>query len=181
MIKQVQQVMRPQDILVLLKIVAQGDRPWYHHTLAEALFMSQSEVSKSLERSRYAGLMDASRKKVMKQSVLEFLQYGIRYVFPQQPGPVVRGLPTAHSALPLNELIAGNEKYVWLSATGSDRGQSIIPLYPTVPKAIQLDEDLYYMLALVDAIRVGKTRERELAVNLLKKYLIYDQSQGNKH
>jgi len=167
MIKQVQQVMRPQDILVLLKIVAQRDQPWYHHTLADALFMSQSEVSKSLERSRYAGLMDASRKMVMKQSLLEFLQYGIRYVFPQQPGPVVRGVPTAHSASPLKEQIASNEKYVWPSATGSDRGQSIIPLYPSVPKAVKLDEELYYMLALVDAIRVGKAREREMAVDLL--------------
>lgn len=169
MIKQLQQVMRPQDILVLLKIVAQGDQPWYHHTLADALFMSQSEVSKSLERSRFAGLMDASRKKVMKQSLLEFLQYGIRYVFPQQPGPVVRGVLAAHSASPLKEQIASNEKYVWPSATGPDRGQSIIPLYPTVPKAVKLDEDLYFMLALVDAIRVGKAREREMAVNLLQK------------
>jgi len=168
MIKQVQQVMRPQDILVLLKIVAQEEQNWYHHTLADALFMSQSEVSKSLERSRYAGLMDASRKKVMKQSLLEFLQYGILYVFPQQPGRVSRGVPTAHSASPLKEQITSNEKYVWPSATGADRGQSIIPLYPSVPRAIKLDKELYYMLALVDAIRVGKAREREMAVDLLK-------------
>lgn len=168
MIKQVQQVMRPQDILVLLKIVAHGDQNWYHHTLADALFISQSEVTKSLERSRYAGLMDSSRKIVMTQSLLEFLQYGIRYVFPQQPGPMVRGVPTAHSASPLKELISSDEQYVWLSATGSDKGQSIIPLYPTAPKAIKLDQELYYMLALVDAIRVGKAREREMAIKLLK-------------
>lgn len=166
--KQLQQVMRPQDVLVLLKIVVLGDQPWFHHTLADNLFMSQSEVSQSLNRSRYAGLIDGSRKKIMSQSLLEFLQYGIKYVFPQQPGPIVRGVPTAHSAPPLKDLIASNDQYVWPFATGSARGQSIIPLYPTVPKTVKLDDKLYSMLSLVDAIRVGRAREREMAIDLLK-------------
>jgi hypothetical protein len=164
-----QKVMRPQDILVLLKIVALGDQPWYHHNLADALFMSQSEVSLSLSRSRYAGLIDGTRKKVMSLALMELLQYGIRYVFPQQPGPVVRGVPTAHSAPPLKDLISSNEQYVWPAATGSDRGQSIIPIYPSVPNAVKLDEILYSMLVLLDAIRVGKAREREMAIDMLKK------------
>ena len=166
--KQQQSIMRPQDILVLLKISALGDQSWFHHTLADSLLISQSEVSQSLNRSRYAGLLDASRKKIFPQALLEFLQYGIRYVFPQQPGSVVRGVPTAHSARPLSELISSNEQYVWPSASGSSRGQAIIPLYKTTPNAVKTDKKLYELLALVDAIRVGKVRERQLAIEELQ-------------
>ena len=144
--------MRPQDVLILLKIVAMGDKEWFHHSLAEDVGISQSEVSQSLNRSRYAGLIDDSRKNVMRMALLEFLQCGIRYVFPQQPGAVVRGVPTAHSAPPLNNNIQSSENYVWPSATGQSRGQAIIPLYSCVLEAIKKDEKLYELLALVDAI-----------------------------
>jgi len=97
--------MSPLDVVVLLKIISMGNQPWNQKPLAEALFMSQSEISKSFARSRYAGLLDISGKKVRKLAFMEFLQYGIAYVFPQQPGAVVRGIPTAHSAAPLNEFI----------------------------------------------------------------------------
>lgn len=36
---------------------------------------------------------------------------------------------------------------------GTQRGQSIVPLYPSVVEAVQNDEKLYEMLAMVDAIR----------------------------
>ena len=73
--------------------------------MAEALGISQSEIRKSLQRSIFAGLLDPKGKKVMRLALLEFLQYGLRYVFPQKPGPVVRGVPTSHSAAPLNQNI----------------------------------------------------------------------------
>ncbi len=43
--------------------------------------------------------------------------------------------------------------------------------YPSVPEAVLKDEKLYELLAITDAIRVGRTREKELAVEYLKKYL----------
>ena len=46
-------------------------------------------------------------------------------------------------------------------------GYSISPLYKSVPKAVADDQALYEMLALVDAIRDGRARERELAVKEL--------------
>ena len=95
-----QQVISPQDIVILLKMIALGDAAWLQNTLAEDLGISQSEVSKSLVRSKYAGLLDSSGKKVSKLALLEFIEYGIKYVFPQQPGAIVRGIATAHSAPP---------------------------------------------------------------------------------
>ena len=100
----------PQDIVILLKIVSKGNVPWHHHTLAKELGISQSEVSQSLSRSSYAGLVDVSRKKINHLALMEFLVHGLGYVFPGRPGAVVRGFPTAHSAEPLNQIIHSSEK-----------------------------------------------------------------------
>ncbi len=66
---------------------------WNQKPMALALGMSQSEVSESAARSKYAGLLSTNGKEVMRLSLLEFLQYGLRYVFPQKPGPVVEECP----------------------------------------------------------------------------------------
>jgi predicted XRE-type DNA-binding protein len=160
---------KPQDILVLLKIVSDQNPKWNQKPLAEALGISQSEVSESIARSKYAGLLEPKGKEVMKMALMEFLQYGLRYAFPQRPGAMVRGIPTSHSASPLNENIQSVEEYVWPYGKGTVRGQGIVPLYPSVPEAALKDEKLYELLALVDALRVGRAREKELAIIELKK------------
>lgn len=167
-----QQIMSPQDIVILLKITTYKGEPWHQVPLANDLFISQSEVSKSLGRSKFAGLLDNEGKQVFKLALLDFLQYGIRYVFPQQPGAMVRGIPTAHSAKPLSEMIQSDEKYVWPFGQGTMRGYSIVPLYKSVVNAVQADSQLHELLALVDAIRVGKAREKEIAVEELRKRIL---------
>ena len=168
--------MKPQDIVILLKILCLKERPWSQITLADDLFMSQSEISQSIVRSKYAGLLHVDGKKVFVLSFMEFLQYGLRFVFPQKPGPVVRGIPTAHSTLPLNNYIRSEESYVWPSAKGNTRGHTIIPLYPSVVDAVKIDSELYELLALIDALRVGNAREKELAINELKQRILNDQA-----
>lgn len=163
--------MKPQDVLLLLKIISMNNKTWNQIPIAEALGMSQSEVSESVARSKYAGLLDPSGKQVMKLALMDYLQFGIRYAFPQKPGPVVRGIPTSHSASPLKEHIQSTEDYVWPYGKGNVRGHSIMPLYPSVPEAALKDEQLYMLLSLVDALRVGRARERALAVIELKKHL----------
>lgn len=164
--------LKPQDVAILLKIIALGAEPWFHHTLAQALGMSQSEVTQSLNRSKYSGLLDDARKKVNRIAFTEFLLHGVPYAFPQQPGAIVRGVLTAHAAAPLNKIIQANEKYVWPYAKGSDRGQAIEPLYTTLVEASLKDSAFYELLTLVDAIRVGRTRERELAKKELQNRLL---------
>lgn len=167
-----QQVISPQDIVILLKIIAYGNEFWQQSSIASALHISQSEVSKSLVRSKYATLLDSTGKKVSRLALMDFLQYGIKYVFPQQPGALVRGIATAHSAPPLNTLFKSEENYVWPSANGTLRGQSIMPLYPSVVEAVKDDIHLHELLALVDAIRVGRAREKEMAIQELKKRIV---------
>ena len=47
-----------------------------------------------------------------------------------------------------------------------------MPLYPTVIQVIQSDASMYELLALVDAVRVGRARERNLAMELLRERLL---------
>ena len=88
-------------------------------------------------------------------------------VFPAKPGAVVRGIPTAHSTAPLNKEISSGEDYVWPFAKGNVRGHGITPLYATVPQAALDDEQLHVLLALADALRVGKAREKKIALQEL--------------
>jgi hypothetical protein len=154
---------RPHDIVVLTKIVALGPANWYAKDIAHSLKISSSEVSESLYRSQYAGLIDGSKRWVFGQALLELLIHGLKYVFPQQPGAVTIGMPTAHSAPVLAEKLVFQESYVWPDPEGTVRGQAIEPLYSAVPAACRKDERLYNLLALVDALRVGKVREQNLA------------------
>lgn len=160
--------MRPLDIVVLLKIAAKRSQSWYMKDLAQELGISHSEISESLNRSVLAGLIANDKNMIIKGALLEFLQSGLRYVYPQKPGAIVRGLATAHSAPPLNKKIDSQEVYVWPWAKGNDRGQSVVPLHPSVPEACQKDNLLYELLALVDALRMGKAREQKLAIAALK-------------
>lgn len=168
--KSAQPSMSPLDIVVLVRLCLQ-DGPISQIQLAEALYLSQSEISKSLQRSRYAGLLFGNNNKVMRHALLDFLKYGIRYAFPQQAGAIVRGMPTAHSAPPLSNEIMSDEPYVWPSPTGKVRGHGIVPLYPKLIEAAKNDLKLYEVMALIDALRVGRARERKIAEVELEKRL----------
>lgn len=164
--------MRPQDIIILLKIIVLGNTKWHNKDIANELYISGAEVSKSLDRCQIAGLISPDRKSVFKQSLMEFIQFGLRYVFPAKPGSLVNGTLTAHSHPFMAQHFKSDYKYVWPNANGHHRGLTIEPLYPTVTKAIDKDQTLYKLLALVDVIRVGKTREVKVAVKELKEYVL---------
>lgn len=163
--------MRPQDVAVLLKIAALGKELWLARDVAAALHLSPAEVSNSLKRSALAGLLASDKRTVSKGALLDFLQYGLPYVFPVRPGGVVRGVPTAHSAAPLRERFTSEEAFVWPSAKGTERGHEIAPLYAGAVAASMEDAKLHELLALTDALRVGRTRERTEAAKELAKRL----------
>lgn len=163
--------MRPQDVVILLKIASKKKIPWQMKDLALELMISNSEVSESINRSVQAGLISADKKTIMKGAILEFLKHGLKYVYPQHPGAIVRGIATAHSAQPLKKLIQSKENYVWSWPEGNVRGQSIQPLHPSVPAACMKDKELYELLSLTDALRIGKKREQEIAFKELEKKL----------
>ena len=55
---------------------------------------------------------------------------------------------------------------------GDTRGQEFRPLYKTAPVAARRDSALYEVLALFDAIRGGRPRERQLGFELLAERLV---------
>lgn len=161
---------KPQDIAILLKLVAIGDSHWRHVDIAGALGLSQTEISFALDRCRTAGFIDTDKKTVIKPALAEFLLHGLKYMFPAKPGPICRGTPTAHSAPPLDRVIvaANEEHYVWASEGGRVRGQAIEPLCPKAAAAARADAKFYELLALTDALRAGRHREHALAVRELE-------------
>lgn len=164
--------MRPQDIVILLKLVAAESDYVQLVSLSHSLFISLSEVSESLHRSQAANLLDYDKKKVMRQNLMEFLEHGVRYVFPQQPGSMVRGIPTAHSHSFMKKSFNSDINYVWPDVKGDVIGLQIEPFYVKQVEAAKEDDGLYKLLALVDVIRVGKVREIKLAISELKKIIL---------
>ncbi len=168
--------MRPQDVSILLKIMAIGEQPWQLVGLSHALHISISEISESLNRSQLASLIDYNKKKINRHSLMEFLEHGVRYVFPQQPGTLARGIPTAHSHPVMKNIFISEMNYVWPDVKGEVMGLLIEPFYPKQVEAIKQDPIFYELLALVDVIRVGRVREVKYAVTELKKYILHESS-----
>lgn len=168
--------MRPQDVAILLKIISINSENWQLVGLANSLSISISEISESLNRSRLAGLIDYNKKKINRLNLLEFLEHGVRYVFPQHPGSLVRGIPTAHSYSDINKIFISEMNYVWPDNNGEVIGQMIEPFYQKQVEAVKIDQAYYRLLALVDMIRVGKVREIKYAVEELKNHILHEPS-----
>jgi hypothetical protein len=142
--------------------------PWTYPTLSVALGLSASEAHAAVKRAQASGLINSHTRKPMKAELLEFILHGVRFTYPVERGALTRGLPTAHAAPPLSRRIlssAGDATPVWSTV----RGEAWSPLYPKVVGAWRRDSQLYEILALIDAIRGGRARERAIAAQELTK------------
>ncbi len=113
---------------------------------------------------------DESGKPVVLLDALRlFVQHGVRYSFPATHGSMERGMPTAHAAAPLKMLIVQSTEPVpvWPHKDGTVRG--VLPAVPHGARCGQKPPALYELLALVDAVRGGRMRERALAIAELDK------------
>jgi hypothetical protein len=76
-------------------------------------------------------------------------------------------MPTASAAPPLSKKISQADlPPVWVDPEGTVKGFSFEPLYSSVPSAVKSDPALCEILALVDALRMGRARELKLAEEL---------------
>ena len=167
--------LKPQDVMVLLKLVAIGDQQWAYNRLAVELGMSPSEVHSAVKRVLAAGLAIQIKDEIRPniRNLEEFLLHGLRYVFLPERGQLSRGMPTAYAAPPLVDKMVPDKEPppVWPDPEGEVRGMAFSPLYKSAPHAARQDSLLYELLALVDAIRGGRAREREIAGKELRKRL----------
>lgn len=166
-----QWALKPQDVVVLTKIGVNADAAFTFLRLASEIDLAPSAVHGSVSRLIAARLLTQSEgfPTLVRQAALEFLLYGVRYCFPPVTGSATRGIATAYAAPPLRDLISQAESTppVWPSPSGDVRGFALYPLYSNVPSAAQRDIRLYECLALIDSLRLGAARERDLAVRLL--------------
>ena len=152
----------PQDLVVALKLALRPGLTF--QKLADSLALSVSAVHRSVTRAKAAGLLLANRQP-NRYALLEFVLHGARYAFPAVRGRMTRGMPTAYAAPPLSELIQpGDDPIpVWPDAEGEARGELFKPLHRCAPAAARADPKLYECLSLIDALRGGRARERNLA------------------
>lgn len=157
-------VTKPQDIIVALKL-ALGATASGYADLGVALGMSASEVHAAVRRLIQARLIDPETKRVRLEALRNFLVHGVPHAFPANLEEITRGMPTAWAAPAMSGMISSSDQLppVWPDPEGRVQGTSVQPLYPSVPGAARRDPELYDLLALVDALRIGRARERALA------------------
>lgn len=188
--------LKPQDFLVALKLLALGDQHWTYARLAHDLGLSASEAHAAVQRGLAAGLLvdagiaragavPAHRSKVTairtnldsaavvnRRNLAEFALHGAKYAFAPDRLPVGPGVPTGYAAPAFAGIFAeGHDAVVWPDAHGSVRGEGLLPLHPCVPGAALRDAALYELLALFDALRSGRARERNMASTRLQKLI----------
>ena len=121
-------MLKPQDIVILLKIAAMGATNWRYDALANELCMSASEVHAGFKRAEHAQLADTQSKRPIMPALEEFLTHGIRYVFPAEVGELTRGMPTSYAAKPLIDFLMKTQEPppVWPFVEGTTRGFSFL-------------------------------------------------------
>jgi hypothetical protein len=165
--------MKSLDIVVLCKVFifqSEGLRSWTYSHLAEETCLSVGEAHASIKRLRASRLFDEFTKSVIPAALVEFLIHGLKYAFPAEIGAPTRGIATSHSAPILHEEILQSETdmYVWAFANGKEKGLAVKPLSKNAPRAALRDQKLYDFLALIDAVRMGKSREKNIAVEKIE-------------
>lgn len=161
--------LKPQDVALLVKLLAYKSETWRQVDIAQELGLSQGEIAKSLSRLSKAGLIN--EKRVNRSSALEFILHAIKYVFPVEVGALAVGVPTGISA-PIHEKMvvqSDEDVYVWALAKGKKRGQLIKPFYPNLAEAVLKDSEFYGLMSAIEILRVGRARERKLAEQYLER------------
>lgn len=169
-------MLKGQDILILLKLIATSGRREPYSRFASELGLSPSEAHAAIRRLAKAGLTDASGLQVRAEAASEFLSHGLKYVFPLERGGLCRGVPTAHAAPCAAGVFTddGEPPPVWPDAKGHVRGLGVDPLYRTAVQAARADQRLYELLALADLLRGGRARERQWAGKRMEAFLLSD-------
>ncbi len=164
--------MKGQDLMILLDLVAYpADRRKSYAALGVELHLSASQIHASTKRLISARLLDDNRAP-RPRAVLEFVQHGLKYIFPVEVGGLALGHPTAWSAPPLDQELSSKEMVVWPHPKGETQGFEVKPIHKVVAEVAMHRPKLHELLSLVDCLRIGRVRERRMAENELKKRIL---------
>jgi len=168
--------LKPQDTLLALKYwsLKQAGQESGVRGIAETIGISAGEVSKGTRRLVLSRLAVERSGGVFVEScaLLEWLCYGVRYVYPQESVGYGRGMATSWNCPVLkSEVVPPIPPFVWPVPGGDVDGSWIKPIHDSVPFAASRDVQLYLALSLLEAIRGGKPRELAIARDLLSKLI----------
>lgn len=166
-------MLRPQDVLCVLKISCLTGQEWGLRDLGKSVGLSSGEAYNAFGRLKRSLLVydKAGEVKVNARRLVDFLVHGVPTVYYSERGQIVRGMVTGASAPPLSTLADGDVQLVWPTPTGKAKGETLQPIYPSAPAAAATDPRLYELLVLVDCLRTGRSKERKLATELLEQRL----------
>jgi hypothetical protein len=160
-------ILKPQDVVILMKLVVIGKEEWSYSKIAGSLWISPSEVHAGVKRVIKARLASVQQDRIFPnaRNLEEFILHGVPYVFVPELGEITRGMPTGYAGPALSSFFLETQDLppVWPDPDGEVRGQAFSPLYKSVPRAAREDQRLYEILTIVDAIRGGRVREKQLA------------------
>lgn len=157
-------MLRGQDILILAGLLGATDARVTIQSVADEVGLDLASVHRGLARLSEARLITPERRVALAQAD-EFLAHGLQYVFPPRFRGESRGVATAWGAPPLRALLTetGSPVPVWAHPEGNTRGITLDPLHPAMPEAALRNAQLHERLALIDALRAGDARVRQLA------------------
>ena len=164
-----QPTLRPSDVVVACQLALTPAAQFLQ--LAASTGLSAGECHNAVRRLRFARLLLADERRPSAKVLHQFLINGAPFAFPAIIGSDIAGIPTAHSAPAFRGLVDSAEGFVWPHDGGTARGKALLPLFPGAPELPDRNSQLYDLLTMVDALRVGSARIRKLASELLGKRL----------
>jgi len=173
-------ILKPQDIVVLAKLITlKNEGEWSQNSIATELCLSPSQINSAFKRLVAAKLITPyhppDKPSPILQACEEFFVHALKYVFPAKHGEMTRGVPTSYAAPSFKgQINIGNDPIpVWPYAEGTEKGVALTPLYSSVPESISkhLNPALYDLLSLLDALRSGRAREKQIAEKILSEIL----------
>ena len=175
-----QDVLKPQDLLVAMKLAVLGDIEYSYESLGDSLGgMDQGAVHNAVERAKYASLIFGKKNKrggglkVNRLALAEFIIHGAKYAFPAGESKAkIKGMPTADAIELIDEQLAPSDRlhWVWPDDEGEE-GYRCNPLHKNAVDAAKKDNKLYELLALLDSQRVGDARVKRIGADAIKEKL----------
>ena len=165
-------VLKAQDFLILMKLLAHRDKSWNVRRLSQELGLSYANAYDAIARLRESRAVTEDLKPGRRAS-RELIVHGGPYLFPGRTVGSARGIATAHALEPLRSRIVsvGSPTPVIPYAEGEIEGQGIAPFHGAVASAAVRDPALHLWVALFDALRWGRARERGMAADYLERMI----------
>lgn len=161
-------MLKPIDLLIGLKIAC-SNLNLTQIELANKLCLSSSQINSAIKILITANLFTLKNDKPYPIifAIEEFVLSGVKYCFPAETGELTIGMPTAYGADPLRaELMPNRDPIpVWPYVAGKNRGIAMQPLHKNIPLALTQypDPELLLILVLIDALRIGRARDKAIA------------------